>query len=136
MLIRWAILALGVALSAWLVPGITYHDGETLVIVVFLLSFFNAFLKPLLILISLPFIVATLGLGVWLIVWIINALLIYWAAKIVDGFYVHGFGDALLGALIISLTNMFVSRLTKKTKPARPSASGPAKKRDDDVIDI
>ena len=47
---RWSIIASGVALSAWIVPGITYDDGVTLVVVVALLSLFNAILKPLLVL--------------------------------------------------------------------------------------
>src|SRR5258708_26904332 len=103
LVLRWAILALGIALSARLVPGISYRDGETLVVVVVLLGLFNAFLKPVLVLFSLPFIVISLGLGIWLI----NALLIYWASKLVDGFYVHSFGAALWAALIVSLTNFF-----------------------------
>ena len=67
LLVRWTIIAVGVALSAWIVPGITYDDGVTLLIVVALLSLFNAILKPLLVIFTLPFVVLSLGLGIWLI---------------------------------------------------------------------
>lgn len=133
LLVRWAILALGVVLSATLVPGISYSTGTTLAVVVLLLSFFNAVLKPLLMLFTLPFIVLTLGIGVWLI----NAFLFFIVGKLVDGFHVAGFGSALLGAAVVSLTNFFVTRMLSNAKgqPAR-GKSPAARKKDDDVIDI
>ncbi len=127
LLMRWAILAVGVALSAVIVPGITYDSGVTLLVVVALLSLFNAILKPVLVIFTLPFVVLSLGLGIWLI----NALLFLAVSKLVDGFYVHDFWSALWGALIVSLTNFFLSGLLRvrrgpKTSPRKP----------DDVIDI
>ena len=62
MLVRWLILALGVVLSTKIVPGISYDTGSTLAVVVLVLSFFNAVLKPLLLLFTLPFIVLPLGI--------------------------------------------------------------------------
>ena len=92
-----------------------------------LLTFFNAVLKPLLLFFTLPFIILTLGIGIWLI----NALLFYFAGRLVDGFHVVGFGAALFGALIVSVTNMVMSRFLKPLpKPPPPPA------RPDDVIDI
>lgn len=130
LLVRWLVLALGVVLSTKIVPGINYDTGTTLFVVVLLLSLFNAVLKPLLLLFTLPFIVLTLGVGIWLI----NALLFYFVGRLVDGFHVAGFGSALLGALIVSLTNLILNRLL--TPPPRPAGPprGPAKR--DDVIDI
>ncbi len=130
LLLRWLILALGVILSTRIVPGISYDTGATLVVVVLVLSFFNAVLKPVLVLFSLPFIILSLGIGIW----IINAILFYFVGRLVTGFQVAGFGSALLGSLIVSLTNMVLSRLLKP--PPRPPAppAGPAKR--DDVIDI
>ncbi len=135
LLVRWAILALGVVLSATLVPGISYSTGTTLAVVVLLLSFFNAVLKPLLMLFTLPFIVLTLGIGVWLI----NAFLFFIVGKLVDGFHVAGFGSALLGAAVVSLTNLFVTRMLSNAtgQEARVRGRGPAaRKKDDDVIDV
>ena len=124
---RWAILAVGVALSAVIVPGITYDNGVTLLVVVALLSLFNAILKPLLVIFTLPFVVLSLGLGIWFI----NALLFLAVSKLVDGFYVHDFWSALWGALIVSLTNFFLSGLlrTRRVPKAPP-------RKPDDVIDI
>jgi putative membrane protein len=129
LLLRWLVLALGVLLSAKLVPGIGYDSGGTLVAVVLLLSLCNILLKPLLLLFTLPFIVLTMGLGIWLI----NALLFYFVGRLVEGFHVAGFGSALLGALIVSVTSMVINRLLTPPKP--PSGPKGGTKRDD-VIDI
>jgi len=127
LIVRWVVLALGVALAAHIVPGIGYADGATLIVVVLLLSFFNAILKPLLVLFTLPFIVLTMGLGMI----VINALLFLFVGRMVEGFHVAGFWSALGGALIVSVTNMVMSRLlARPPAPPRP----PAKR--DDVIDI
>ncbi len=124
---RWIVLALGVALSARLVPGITYDSGATLLVVVVLLSVFNAILKPLLVFFALPFVMLTLGLGVWLI----NALLFLAVGELVKGFYVRDFWSALWGALIVSITNVVVSGLLGTRPGRRPPPS-----KSDDVIDI
>ncbi len=129
LLVRWSVLALGVALAAKIIPGISYKDGETLFVVVLLLSFFNAILKPLLVLFTLPFILLTLGIGML----VINALLFLWVGKLVEGFHVADFWSALWGALIVSITNIVLNGLLRtsaqKTGPARPAKR-------DDVIDI
>lgn len=129
LLVRWLVLALGVMLATKIVPGITCNDGSTLVAVVLLLSFFNAILKPLLVLFTLPFIVFTLGLGVVLI----NALLFLFVGRLVNGFVVDGFWSALGGSLVVSITNLLVSVITRGTKiEPRP----PRRRKDDDVIDV
>jgi putative membrane protein len=130
LLLRWLILALGVILSTRIVPGISYDTGSTLVVVVLVLSFFNAVLKPVLVLFSLPFIILSLGIGIW----IINAILFYFVGRLVTGFQVAGFGSALLGSLIVSLTNLVLSRLLKP--PPRPPAPPAGTAKRDDVIDI
>jgi putative membrane protein len=101
---------------------------------VLLLSFFNAILKPLLVLFTLPFILLTLGFGMV----VINALLFLLVDKLVAGFHVAGFWSAVGGALVVSLTNLVLSVATRGPRPQRPPAGGasakPAKR--DDVIDI
>ncbi len=125
---RCAVLALGVVLATKLVPGIACDNGGTLLAVVVLLSFFNAILKPLMVLFTLPFILLTLGFGVL----VINALLFLFVGRLVDGFHVAGFWPALWGAFVVSVTNWLVSGFIKNS--ARPAP--PAKKKPDDVIDI
>lgn len=128
LLLRWAINALGIFVAAAIIPGIDYRDNKALIIVVVVLGLFNAFLKPLLVFFTLPFVVLTLGFGVL----VINALLLMLAASIVDGFYVSGFLAAFFGGLIISLINLLLGSVVgESAMPAR----GRAKKRDD-VIDI
>jgi putative membrane protein len=128
LLIRWSVLAAGVALSARIVPGINYDSGATLLVVVVLLSLFNAILKPLLVLFTLPFVVLSLGLGIWLI----NAFLFLAVSRLVPGFAVRDFWAALWGALIVSVTNLILSGLLR-TRQVMPPAPPP---KPDDVIDI
>ncbi len=128
LLLRWSVLALGVALAARIVPGISYTDDATLFWVVVLLSFFNAILKPLLVLFTLPFILLTMGVGML----VINALLFLWVGRLVEGFKVDGFWSALMGALIVSVTNIVINALLRGATPPRP----PKPPKDDGVIDI
>jgi putative membrane protein len=134
LLLRWAILALGVTLATKLGLGIECRDGATLVTVVLLLSFVNAILKPLMVLFTLPFILLTLGLGMV----VINALLFLLVARLVDGFHVASFWSAVGGALVVSVTNMVLSIVTRGTRPPRPPKGGASEKpaKRDDVIDI
>jgi len=138
LLARMGIIALGVLLAANIVDGIYYESNVTLLIVVLLLVVFNTFLKPLLMLFALPFIVLTFGLGIF----VINAALLGLVAWIVDDFYIAGFGSALLGAIIISLTSFMANILLGKNDVnVRVQSRGRKRKKhhrrdDDDVIDI
>jgi putative membrane protein len=133
LLVRWLVLALGVMVATKLVPGISCQDGFTLLVVVVLLSFFNAILKPLLVLFTLPFIIVTMGLGVLLI----NALLFLLVGKLVDGFVVAGFWSALGGSLVVSVTNLLVSSFVRGAKNEKqPPRSEKKAEKADDVIDI
>lgn len=131
LLLRWLVLALGVMLATRLVPGIQYDSAVTLLAVVILLSFFNAILKPLLVLFTLPFIIVTMGLGVL----VINALLFLFVGKLVAGFEVASFWSALGGSLIVSVTNWLASAYVRSARPEQPRQPPKPPKRDD-VIDI
>jgi putative membrane protein len=109
LLLRWSILALGVMLATKLGIGIRCDSGSTLLVVVVLLSFFNAILKPLMVLFTLPFILLTLGLGMV----VINALLFLLVARLVDGFYVASFWSAVGGAIVVSVTNLILNMFTR-----------------------
>ena len=134
LLLRWSVLALGVTIATKLVPGIECNEPTTLVIVVVLLSFLNAVLRPLLMLFALPFIVLTMGLGIVLI----NATLFWLVGELVKGFSVASFGAALFGAIIVSLTNLFLNGMLgprKSKEPDREGGRGKGRK-PDDVIDV
>lgn len=141
LLVRWAVLAVGVVLATKLVPGIRCDDGASLVSVVLLLSLFNAVLRPVLLLFTLPFILLTMGLGIL----VINALLFLFVGKLVDGFHVAGFWSAAFGSVIVSLTNMALGGLAReksapKSAPTPPPPAAPRgprmREKNDDVIDI
>lgn len=146
--------ALATLIAANTAEGIYYDNVEALVVAVLLLSFFNVFLKPLLMLFSLPFIVLTFGLGIW----IINAALFLLVGSIVNGFYVESFASALWGAFLLSIINLIATiyfgdpknrqfkfkvsrsgRTVHSTEFARRSnfqQKSRASIKDDDVIDI
>jgi putative membrane protein len=107
LLLRWSVLALGVVLATKLLGGIHCDDRVTLVLVVLLLSLFNAVLKPLLVIFTLPFILFTMGLGIL----VINAILFMLVAYLLEGFTVASFWWALGGATIVSVTNLVVTLL-------------------------
>lgn len=140
----WLLLALGVIIAAHTAGGIGYESSSALVVAVLLLSFCNLVLKPLLMLFSLPFIILTFGLGIWLI----NALLFMLVGALVDGFHVLSFWNALWGALVVSLTGAVAnllfgnsrikvqSGLSSQTKNRTSTQRRKPLKDDDDVIDI
>ncbi len=126
------ILAIGVVIATHVVTGIHCDNFSSLVWAVLLLSFFNAILRPVLVLFTLPFILVTMGLGIV----VINAFLFLFVGRLVDGFTVAGFWPALWGSLVLSLTNMVLNGVMRSPGPRPPAApKGPAAK-GGDVIDI
>ena len=99
-LIRMAITAAGLWVASQLVSGITVRDGATLVWAALMLGIVNAVVRPIAIILTLPITLLSLGLFLW----VINAAMIGLVAWLLDGFSVAGFGSALLGALLVSLT--------------------------------
>jgi putative membrane protein len=125
------VLALGVVIAAHVVPGIHYSDFGALVLAVILLSFFNAVLRPLLVLFTLPFIIVTMGLGIV----VINAFLFLIVGRLVDGFTVNGFWPAVGGSLVLSVTNLVMSGFMRSSGRPPPPPRGPSGA-GGDVIDI
>jgi putative membrane protein len=99
--VRWAVHALAVLVASHVVPGIGYDNWAGLVVAVVLLGLLNAFVKPVLLLLSLPLVLVTLGLFLW----VINAVLLLVVGRVVTSFRVDGFGAALLGAAVISIVS-------------------------------
>src|SRR5262245_2532012 len=103
-LIRWLCTTLAVAAAAW-VTGISYTGVWTLFAVALLLGLVNAFIRPVLLLLGLPFIVVTLGFAIL----ILNALLFWMVSGLVPDFKVSGFFQAFFAALIVSFVNWLLS---------------------------
>jgi putative membrane protein len=97
---HWAILFLGLYLITLITPlGITFDAPKDLAWAALVLILVNTFIKPLLILISLPLVLLTLGLFLL----IINAIILYTLPDFVHGFHVPGFWSAFFGSLLLSI---------------------------------
>jgi putative membrane protein len=99
-LVRMAITAGGLWVASELVNGFAIRDGSTLIWAAIVLGIVNAVVRPIAVLLTLPFTLLTLGLFLW----VVNAAMIGLAASFLDGFQVTGFGPALWGAILVSLT--------------------------------
>ena len=105
----WFINTLAVLIAVYLVNGIHYHKPLDLLVASLLLGILNAVLRPFLMFLTLPLLILTLGLFML----VINALLLYFVGYILrPHFYVDSFGNAFLGALIISIVVMILNALT------------------------
>ena len=109
---RIAISALGLWVATRIVPGVEVRNWETLVLAALLLGVVNAFVRPVLILVTLPFTLITLGLFIL----IINAGLFALVSAVLHGFVVHGFFAAFWGALVVSLVSWLASIFIGKRK--------------------
>lgn len=107
LLIRLLISTLAVALSAYVLPGVTVDGPVAALVVAVVLGVINVLLKPILVLLTLPVTIVTLGLFLF----VINALMVLLAAAIVPGFHVDGFWWALLFSLVLSLVGSVLDAL-------------------------
>jgi putative membrane protein len=98
---KWLLLTLAILVTAHLMEGIQVNGFFSALCTAAVIGILNTLLRPLLIVLTLPINILTLGLFTF----VINALLLQTASVFVSGFYVAGFGAALFGSLIISLVN-------------------------------
>lgn len=102
--LRWLLAACALLLVAYLYEGVQVRSFPSALIAAAVIGLFYLLLRPLLVLLTLPVTVITLGLFLF----VINALLFWAAASLLDGFYVAGFWAALLGSLIYSAIMLVV----------------------------
>lgn len=105
--VRLLVGGLGLWLASDLVSGISVRDGWTLFGAAILLGIVNAIVRPVLVVLTLPITVLTLGLFLL----VINAAMLGLVASLFQGFTIVSFGSALLGALVISITGWLASWL-------------------------
>jgi putative membrane protein len=108
--VKIIISSLAVFLTAYLIPGISVDSYITAIWVAIVLALLNGFLKPMLIIITIPVTIVTLGLFLL----VINATIIMLAGNFVDGFYVDGFWWALLFSLVLSVITSLMESLGGK----------------------
>ena len=143
---QWIVIALGVSLASFLNDGIQFDSATSLVLGVLFISLLNVFIEPALVFFGLPFIVMTLGVGLLLI----NALIFFLAGSLVPEFHIADFWSAFWGAVVVSLTTLFVNAFLVRPKvsytrvhPTHPTQAPKSKDgakeykgKLDDVIDV
>ena len=107
LLLKWLIATSAIIISAYLIPGITVASFWTALWLAFFLSIINIILKPILIILTLPVNILTLGLFTL----VINASLILLASSVIKGFEVSGFWVAMLFSIVLSIVSYIINTL-------------------------
>ncbi|MCI0743899.1 MAG: phage holin family protein [Verrucomicrobia subdivision 3 bacterium] len=106
---RWLISTVAVLIATYVVPGIHYQHWLDLLVATFILGILNTFVRPILMFVSLPLLIFTLGLFTL----IINALLLYFVGYLLEPkFKVDSFGAAFWAALVITIVTLILNSLT------------------------
>ncbi|WP_133700480.1 phage holin family protein [Roseateles toxinivorans] len=113
-IVRWLLLAAALLLVAHLYSGVHVTSFGAAMIAALVLGLLNTLLRPVLVLLTLPVTVITLGLFLF----VINALMFWAAANLLDGFAVAGFSAALIGSLIYSLCGMAIDVVVERIFPS------------------
>lgn len=100
-----AIYGFIIFISARLLPGIEIESYQIAFIVALVLTCLNLLVKPILLVLTLPITILTLGLFTW----VINALILIFSSKLVDGFHIKNFGWAMLMSLVMGVFKMFAA---------------------------
>ena len=109
-LLRWLIMAASIVIAAYFIPGVRVGSFLSALWVALFLGVVNVLIRPVLILVTLPINILTLGLFTF----VINAALILLASSVIKGFDVAGFWWALLYGIILSVVNFFLSLIMPK----------------------
>jgi putative membrane protein len=112
LLVRFLLSGVAVLLTAYLLPGVEVRSYETALLTALVLSIANVIIKPILIMLTIPITVITLGLFLL----VINAVIILLVDHFVSGFFVNGFWWAMAFSLIMSIFNSIVSDMLKDKK--------------------
>lgn len=108
-IINLLVSALAVIISSYVLPGVRVDSFVTALIVAVVLAVLNAFLKPVLTVLSLPLTVLTLGLFLF----VINAIIVILADKLISGFHVDGWLWAIIFSLILTVVNSLLGSIVK-----------------------
>lgn len=104
LLLKWLLSAAALLFVAYVYGGAQVQSFSSALIAAFVIGLFNAVLRPVLVILTLPVTVVTVGLFLF----VINALMFWAAAGVLDGFHVNGFMAALLGSLIYSALGLVI----------------------------
>ncbi|HOE15832.1 MAG TPA: phage holin family protein [Syntrophorhabdaceae bacterium] len=101
LMLKWLLMAASVAIAAYIIPGVTISGFFPALFVALFLGIVNTLIRPVLILITLPINILTLGLFTF----VINAILVLLTASVIKGFDVRGFWIAMLFSVVLSIVN-------------------------------
>ena len=104
LLLKWLLSAASLLFVAYVYSGVEVQSFTSALIAAFVVGLFNVVLRPVLVVLTLPVTIVT----VCLFLFVINALMFWAAASVLDGFHVNDFGAALLGSLIYSLLGVLI----------------------------
>ena len=104
LLLKWLLSAASLLFVAYIYSGVEVKSFTSALIAAFVIGLFNVVLRPVLVVLTLPVTIVTVGLFLF----VINALMFWTAASVLDGFHVAGFGAALLGSLIYSVLGLII----------------------------
>ena len=113
LLIKWLLSAAALLFVAAIYSGVEVRTYGAALVAALVIGLFNTVLRPILVLLTLPVTIVTLGLFLF----VINALMFWAAAGVLDGFHVRGFGGALLGSLLYSLLGMVIESALERLFP-------------------
>jgi putative membrane protein len=106
-IIKVLVTAVAAFVAAYFLDGVDIVDIKTTIIVALVLALLNTFIKPILIILTIPITIITLGLFLL----VINILMVKWTASLVDGFTVDGWWPALLFSLIVSIVSSILEKI-------------------------
>jgi putative membrane protein len=121
--VRWLVLTAAIVVSAYVIEGIQVKGFFSALFAAAVLGILNAFFRPILIILTLPINILSMGLFTF----VINAFLLMMVSGVISGFEVRGFWSAVFGSLLISIVNWFLSSVL---------AGRPRPREDKDYIDL
>ena len=112
LILRWILNAIALLIVAYLVPGIVVANFYTALVAALVLGLINAIVRPLVLILTLPVNILTLGLFTF----VINAVMLYFASTLVKGLEISGIVAAFLGAVVLWVISILTNHLIKAAK--------------------
>jgi putative membrane protein len=113
LIIKWLLSAVALLAVAHLYSGVVVQSFSAALVAALVIGFLNTVLRPILVVLTLPVTILTLGLFLF----VINALMFYWASALLDGFQVRNFGAALIGSLIYTVLGLVINSALESLFP-------------------
>lgn len=114
-LVKWLLCAAALLAVAHLYDGVVVRSFSAALVAALVIGLLNTVVRPVLVVLTLPATILTLGLFLF----VINALMFYWASALLDGFVVRSFGAAMVGSLLYTLLGLVIHSALESLFPQR-----------------